>query len=466
MSLENGTQVGDYRILAPVGAGAYGEVYQAEHVITHRIDALKILSHNMRGDSEQGQRFIREIQLQASLSHPNIAAVHNAFWFGERLALVMELVPGEPLSAALRRGRVPLIPGISYVLGTLSALAHAHNHGIIHRDIKPENIIITPEDTVKLTDFGLARSPSSPRLTQSGEFAGSPSYMSPEQVVATGPLDARTDIYSTGVVLYEIVTGRPPFAGDSPFEVMLGHQRVIPLPPSRLAPAIPPQLDQVILKALEKMPERRFGTAIEFQMALHQAGMIAVPSGRRRVLPLVASGAIAAAGIAGFWIIPHHKTAAAVAPRPVVAQPAPAPAPTPSSAPPPVAAPVTPAVVAEPAPSAPEPVHAEVAKPRVPRKTAAVAPVRSAPVSQLPRFTSTSDEPAAPRAKPTLPPAPQVQAAAPADSEVMLPAAITEKSAEEAPAPPSADPAANKHRNPVVRTLGRIFHGKKPDQKQ
>ena len=461
MSLEIGTQVGDYRILAPVGAGAYGEVFQAEHVITHRIDALKILSQNMRGDSELGQRFVREIQLQASLSHPNIAAVHNAFWFGERLALVMELVPGEPLSGLLRRGRVPLIPGISYVLGTLSALAHAHEHGIIHRDIKPENIIITPEGTVKLTDFGLARSPSSPRLTQSGEFAGSPSYMSPEQVVATGVIDARTDIYSTGVVLYEIVTGRPPFAGTSPFEVMLGHQRVIPLPPIRLAPAIPPLLDQVILKALEKLPERRFGTAIEFQMALHQAGMMAVPKGNRRILPLVASGALAAAGVAGLWIIPHHKTAAAVAPRPAVSQPAPAPVP----APPPVTVPLTTPPVSEPAPPALEPAHAEGVKPRPPRKTAAiVAPARSAPVSQLPRFTSTSDEPVASKPRPTLPPAPQVQAAAPADSVVTLPAAISEQAGEEAPAPPPADPA--RHRNPVVRTLGRIFHGKKPDQKQ
>src|SRR5437016_2889572 len=113
LSLEIGTQVGDYRILAPVGAGANGEVFQAEHLITHRIEALKILFNRRARNSEQSQRFVREIQLQASLSHPNIAAVHNAFWTAEGLALVMELVPGEPLSAILHRGRVPLVPGVA-----------------------------------------------------------------------------------------------------------------------------------------------------------------------------------------------------------------------------------------------------------------------------------------------------------------------------------------------------------------
>jgi serine/threonine-protein kinase len=452
--LEIGTQVGDYRILAPVGAGAYGQVFQAEHVITHRVEALKILSDYRPSDSEQSQRFIREIQLQASLSHPNIAAVHNAFWTGEGLVLVMELVHGEPLSAILHRARVPLVPGVSYVLGTLSALAHAHGHGIIHRDIKPENIIITPDGAVKLTDFGLARSPSSPRLTQSGEFAGSPSYMSPEQVVATGPIDARSDIYSTGVVLYEIVTGRPPFPGDTPFAVMLGHQSATPVPPSRLNPAVPPALDQVILKALEKARDRRFATATEFQIALHQAGMLAVPGGRKRALPLLATAALAVVAAIAFWFMPHHRTTAAVEMRPPVPAAAPAASDVQVPAPPPAAPQVEPVV------SAPAPAHAEAVKAHAPKKRAALLPVE--PLSQLPRFTSVGDP--EPKPKPALPPAPMVQPKASAEAVVALPPAIADNPPEAAPAPP-AEPAVvpAKHRNPVVRTLGRIFHGKKAD---
>jgi hypothetical protein len=461
LSLEIGTRVGDYRILGPIGAGAYGEVFQVEHVITHRLEALKILSNHRPGNSEQSQRFIQEIQLQASLSHPNIAAVHNAFWTGEGLALVMELVHGEPLSAILQRGRVPLVPGVSFVLGTLSALAYAHSCGIVHRDIKPENILITPDGVAKLTDFGLARSPSSPRLTNSGEFAGSPSYMSPEQVKATGAIGAPSDIYSTGVVLYEIVTGRPPFPGDTPFAVMLGHQSAAPVPPSRIDPTVPPILDQVILTALQKDPERRFRTATEFQAALHQAAMLAVPANRQRALPLVATAALAVAGAAGIWFMPRHRTAAtAVAARPHLAAATPA-----------VTAVPVPAAVSPTLPAAPSAEPMAVIPGRVPAETSkrplpmASRPPKKhapqpAPLSQLPRFTSST-------AGPALPPAPQVQPKAPAEAEVALPPAIAVSSPGTAPAPP-ADPetAPVKHRNVVVRTLGRIFHGKKAGQPQ
>ena len=474
MSLEIGTQVGDYRILGPVGAGAYGEVFQAEHLITHRVEALKILSNRRPGNSQQSQRFIREIQLQASLSHPNIAAVHNAFWTGDGLAMVMELVRGEPLSAILRRGRVALVPGVSYVLGTLSALAYAHSRGIVHRDIKPENIIITPDGAVKLTDFGLARSPSSPRLTHSGEFAGSPSYMSPEQVLATGEIGAPSDIYSTGVVLYEIVTGRPPFPGDTPFTVMLGHQSVAPVPPSRINPAIPPALDRVILIALQKDPERRFRTATEFQIALHHAAMLAVPGTQRRALALIGTAAMVVAGAAGFWLVPqlatrhaisHQRAAAAVAARPQPAAAAPDVSRDPAPAPLPVAVPATlpPAPSPEPMAAIPEQVRAETPKrplPLAPHPPKKRAPQPAEPLSQLPRFTS-SAEGVGP--EPTLTPQPKASV----EAEVALPTAIAVTPPEPAPVPP-ADPstAPVKQRNAVVRTLGRIFHGKKPEPQQ
>ena len=436
MSLEIGTQVGDYQILGSIGAGAYGEVFRAEHLITHRVDALKMLSDRVPGASEQSQQFIREIQLQASLSHPNIAAVHNAFWTGDGLALVMELVRGEPLSAILRRGRVPLVPGISYMLGALSALAYAHSQGIVHRDIKPENIVVGPDGAVKLTDFGLAQSPSGPGLTECGEFAGTPSYMSPEQVLATGEIGAPSDIYSTGVVLYEIVTGRLPFPGDSPFEVMLSHQSAPPVPPGRIVPGIPPELDQVILTALQKDPDRRFRTATEFQIALHQAGMLAVPGNKRHGLALAGTAALAIAGAIALWFAPHHHTAAASATRP---QPA-------VSAPP-----------AEPMAAVPEPVKVEIPRPR-PRKKRALRAAQ--PPSLLPLFTSSAADP---EPKPALTPAPPVPSSAPPEAEVELPAAIAVKPPEAAAPPADFSAAPPKRRNPLVRALGKIFHGKKAE---
>src|SRR5439155_26117722 len=181
MSLGPGDQLGDYRIVSRLGAGAYGEVFEAEHVITRRRDAIKVLADSRLRIPEEEQRFLREIRVQASLHHPNIAAVYHAFWTPHGLALVMELAPGDPLSAVLSRGRIPLEKGVRLVLETLAGLAYAHGQGVVHRDIKPENIIVAPDGSVKLTDFGLARSVASPRITQTGAAAGSPCYMSPEQ---------------------------------------------------------------------------------------------------------------------------------------------------------------------------------------------------------------------------------------------------------------------------------------------
>lgn len=445
MSLEIGAQVGDYRIIAPVGAGAYGEVYQAEHRITHRIDALKILTGRHTGTDEQAQRFLREIQLQASLSHPNIVAVHNAFRTGEGVALIMEMVHGEPLSGILKRGRVPFESGVSYVLGILSALAYAHGHGIIHRDVKPENIIITPDGSVKLTDFGLARSPASPHFTQSGEFAGSPSYMSPEQVLATGLIDARSDLYSTGVVLYEVVTGRPPFDGDTPFAVMLGHQSAAPVPPIRIDSAISPGLNQVILTALEKDPERRFRSAGDFQTALHKAvtGDLPGPTLHLHPRPLVATAVLLVVAAYAFSILPRHHRSPAIAARPqarasaLPVSSAPAPAPTVSSV--------------------PDLIRVELPNPR-PAKKRALPPVRTV----LPRFTSS---PVDPDPKPVLPPAPQVQTKE-AVEVALTPAPAVKAQSPEPPPTSDTTSESDKHRNVVVRTLGKLFHRHHPDPAQ
>jgi eukaryotic-like serine/threonine-protein kinase len=268
---EIGAVIGEHRLLAVIGSGAAGEVFKAEHVITHRLEAVKFLAHGRPVLPEEEGSFLREIELQAALQHPNIAAVHNACRTPEGLALVMELVDGEPLSAILGRGRVPLPDGIRYVLQTLDALGYAHGRGIVHGDVKPANIMVGPDGTVKLTDFGLAHPLAGPQLTSAGAPAGSPYYMSPEQVTGKAPFDARSDYYSLGVVLYELVTGRRPFDGESAFDVMLQQCERPPAPPVLMAPGISLQLNRVILTAMEKDPARRFQYAVEFRRALEEA---------------------------------------------------------------------------------------------------------------------------------------------------------------------------------------------------
>ena len=266
--LHTGELVGEYRITGVVGSGATGQVYEVEHTITRRREAMKVLVSGRANAEEQAQRFLREIQIQASLSHPNIAEVHNAFWADDDLMLVMELVPGEPLKAVLERGRLPVARALDCARQALRALEYAHAHGVVHRDIKPANMIITPQGVVKLTDFGLAKARGDPKLTHSGAIVGSPYYIAPEQVNDVLTLDARTDVYSLGVVLYEMVTGCRPFEGDNSFAVMLAHLERPPKPPTELEVEVPAELNRIILKALEKQPERRFQSAAEFREGL------------------------------------------------------------------------------------------------------------------------------------------------------------------------------------------------------
>jgi serine/threonine protein kinase len=265
MSFQVGQIVGDYRIVAIAGVGGMGEVYQTEHVITRRWEAMKVLSDRRSG--EQADRFLREIQVQASLNHPNIAAVHTAFRIGSDLALVMELLDGTSLARLLKTVRVAPATRMKYVDQVLSALEYAHDNGVIHCDVSPANIIVTRHGEIKLTDFGLAKRMSDTSVSQ-GAFAGSPHYMSPEQTKGDDYADARSDIYSTGAVLYELVTGRTMFQSDSVFELMSAQVREEPAPPIHLVPTIPRGLNDIIMKALNKDPAYRFQSAGEFQTAL------------------------------------------------------------------------------------------------------------------------------------------------------------------------------------------------------
>ncbi len=271
MGREIDALVGDYRLIRIIGSGAFGEVFQAEHVITRRVEAIKFLAPGTAADAEAEQALLREIEIQASLQHPNIAAVHNACRTPEGLALVMELVDGEPLSSKLERGGISLRDGGRYVLQTLDALAYAHEHRVVHRDVKPANVVVAADGSVKLTDFGLAQPLGDGQACGSGTLAGSPYYISPEQVVGLSPADARSDCYSVGIILYEIATGCRPFQGENAFAVLLQHREAVPVAPIRVRPEIGAGLNAVILKAIEKDPARRFQSAGEFRTALELA---------------------------------------------------------------------------------------------------------------------------------------------------------------------------------------------------
>lgn len=274
MNLEIGQTIGEYEIVEELGGGGHGRVYKVEHTITKRIEAVKVLAGGAPPTDEQRRRFQREIQVHARLGHPNIAAVHNAFWVDDNLVMVMEYLDGCPLQRLLEEGRVRPEDGVAYLRQVLAALAHAHAQGVVHRDVSPANIVVGPGGRVKLTDFGLAKGLMDAPITTTGALVGSLCYISPEQVRGTQIPDARSDIYSCGVVLYETSTGRKPFASACAFTLMRAHVELAPVPPSVVNPGLPPMLNDVILRALAKDPADRFQTADDFSSALEG---IAVP---------------------------------------------------------------------------------------------------------------------------------------------------------------------------------------------
>jgi eukaryotic-like serine/threonine-protein kinase len=270
MNLQIGDTAGDYEILGELGAGGMGKVYRVRNLISDRIDAMKILRPDLVTDADMGDRFLREIKVHASLVHPNIASLHTALRHGDSYLMIMELVEGQSLDAAIRGGPLDPATGVEVMLQVLAALAYAHRHGVIHRDIKPANIILKDDGVVKVTDFGIARSSAAPRLTATGSLLGSLYYMSPEQIQAL-PVDQRSDLYSVGVTLYELLTGRRPFAGTNEYEIMKAHLEGILVPPEQLVPTIPLEVSHAVMRALAKDPAQRFQTAQEFSAALGTA---------------------------------------------------------------------------------------------------------------------------------------------------------------------------------------------------
>ena len=278
MAFETGQIVGDYEILGPLGSGGMGSVFRVRNVISNRVEAMKALQPDLGMEPELAARFSAEIRTLAGFDHPNIAQLRTAFQSGAQQLMVMEFVEGSTLDEWARRSPIPQDEVIAIALQILSALSYAHGRGVVHRDIKPGNLMVTGEGIVKLMDFGIAKSSSEKHLTQPGSTLGSFYYMSPEQVRGS-TVDARSDLYSVGILLYELLSGRRPFQADTTHALLNQQVNEIPQPPIEVNPRLPRELSDLILMALEKDPARRFQTADAFARALrsvaaqsHQGG--------------------------------------------------------------------------------------------------------------------------------------------------------------------------------------------------
>jgi eukaryotic-like serine/threonine-protein kinase len=266
-----GQRLGDYEILSVLGTGGMGKVYKVRNTISDRVEAMKILLPNLSSQQELANRFLREIKLLASLNHPNIAQLRTALTIDNQLVMIMEFVDGFTIAARLQDGPLAPATAVNYADQVLDALSYAHKQNIVHRDVKPANMMVTPHGVVKLMDFGIARSASDRGLTMTGTTLGSLNYMPPEQVKGE-PADARSDLYSLGVALYEMVTDRLPFQGDSSYSLMAAHLNEQPKPPNAYCSNLPETLNQIILMAMEKDPARRFQSADAFRNALKSVG--------------------------------------------------------------------------------------------------------------------------------------------------------------------------------------------------
>ncbi|MGB6689624.1 MAG: protein kinase [Terracidiphilus sp.] len=281
MAFEPGQKIGDYEVVARLGAGGLGIVYEVQHLISKRREAMKVLLPDQSAAPEMVERFHREVQTLAALNHVNIAALHTAFYYENQLAMVMELIQGETLRDLEQKMAIPLPQVLDLTAQILHALVYAHNLGVVHRDIKPSNVMIAGNGVMKLLDFGIALTGHSTGLTRAGYLLGSLNYMSPEQVNG-GKATARSDIYSVGVTVYELLTGKLPITGTSTYQIMLGHMNQIPTPPHEIAPQVPVALSAAVMRALQKDPEHRFATAEEFlrelQLASAAAGQQVAPA--------------------------------------------------------------------------------------------------------------------------------------------------------------------------------------------
>ncbi|HVT58700.1 MAG TPA: protein kinase [Thermoanaerobaculia bacterium] len=301
--------IGNYRIVEKLGEGGMGAVYRALDLMLEREVAIKAIRPELAREPEIVERFRAEAKMLARVNHPAIATIYSFFQQGEDIFLAMEFVRGETLSRLLlRQGAMPWEQAVALLAVALEGIEQAHRAGIVHRDLKPDNLMITENGALKVMDFGIARMAGTSRMTRTGLLVGTLRYMAPEQIRGE-EVDRRTDLYALGTVLYEMVTGRVPFDGNSDYAVLKAQVEEKPAPPSLAMPQIPAWLDGAILRSLAKDPPARFSTVEELRVCL-------LTQGQRTTSSASGIAVAPAATIAGSETIAHLPTMVRPMPRP------------------------------------------------------------------------------------------------------------------------------------------------------
>lgn len=332
MPFEVGQSVGSYELMERISASDKGVTYKAHNNLARRFELLKVLPAELQSDGKGLDHMLREARVHSRLNHPNIASFYTAIEMEGRLVICSEFVRGMTVESRRKVGAIPIKLAVDYVRQVLAGLDHAHKNGVIHRNLSPSNMIITDNGVVKLGGFDLAKGASDPNLTVPGSVVGSVDYISPEQIMGSGTIDGRADIYGMGAVLYELLTQKKMFPQASKFGVMTDHVQTMPEPPSKLRAEISAELDRVILKAVAKEPAQRFQTAGDMSEALESA-----LSGKKEAAPEMAAVAPARSAVPTPAATPEPTTPSPPAPPSAAGPPDVAsPPPRPAAAPPPV----------------------------------------------------------------------------------------------------------------------------------